>query len=225
MSQILPKKGSQEIEVSDPKVIDLGSDEAEIVLDSLSSKTTRDVFMTVYEEPSTKSEIADKIDNSIQNTKYHIDKLEEASLIESKRTDYSEKGNEMDVYGPTNEAVILLASDEETKSRIRKNMKPLAATVAVGAGISAGLSRFVGMSDVRNDSKTSEPSIQTEQESSNLGVESASGDVATSDTVEPVGQIAIAFFDTSPSLAVGISMILGVIVGLCLYMVFKRLIS
>lgn len=225
MSQILPKKGSQEIEVSDPKVIDLGSDEAEIVLDSLSSKTTRDVFMTVYEEPSAKSEIADKIDNSIQNTKYHIDKLEEASLIESKRTDYSEKGNEMDVYGPTNEAVILLASDEETKSRIRKNMKPLAATVAVGAGISAGLSRFVGMSDVRNDSKTSEPSIQTEQESSNLGVESASGDVATSDTVEPVGQIAIAFFDTSPSLAVGVSMILGVIVGLCLYMVFKRLIS
>lgn len=234
MSQILPRKSEKEIEVSDPQIIDLGSDEAEIVLDSLSSKTTREVFMSVYDDPSTKSEIAEEVDNSIQNTKYHIDKLEEADLIESKRTDYSEKGNEMDVYGPTHEAVILLASDEETRSKIRDSMKPLVLTIGFGAVVSSILARFVSLTGSNTESlSTPEPEAQRSINEDSAGIQStesdSSGDMiqdsGMTETNEIVQEIAIGFIDLSPSVAIALTMITGIVLGSIIYFVTRELIS
>jgi len=40
------------------------------------------MFDLLYEEPQTASDIAKSLDMSVQNAKYHLDKLEEAGLIE-----------------------------------------------------------------------------------------------------------------------------------------------
>lgn len=239
MSQILPKKSEKEIEVSDPQIIDLGSDKAEIVLDSLSSKTTREVFMSVYDDPSTKSEIAEEVDNSIQNTKYHIDKLEEADLIESKRTDYSEKGNEMDVYGPTHEAVILLASDKETRSKIRDSMKPLVLTIGFGAMVSTALTRFVSLtgddaesltaSELESQTSVNEDSVSKDSAGIESTKSNSSGDMiqdsGMSEKSEIAQEIAIGFIELSPSVAMALTMITGILLGSIVYFVTRELIS
>jgi len=59
------------------------------------------MFDLLYEEPQTASDIAKSLDMSVQNAKYHLDKLEEAGLIEIIDIWYSDRGREMNVYAPT----------------------------------------------------------------------------------------------------------------------------
>lgn len=113
------------------RVVELDDDAAGEVFGALSSETTRDVLTAIYETPGTASEIADAVDTSLQNVKYHLTKLEEADLIEVGDTWYSEQGNEMKVYAPTNESVVMMASDERTYSSIRDALSRILG--AVGA--------------------------------------------------------------------------------------------
>lgn len=228
MSEILPKEGEGEIEIDDPRIVDLGSEEAEIVLDSLSSKTTREVFLHIYEEPSTKSQIASEFENSIQNIKYHIDKLEESNLIEKKRTDYSEKGTEMDVYGPTHEAVILLAADEDIRSKIQESIKPIGATILTGTIISASLMQLVTTSTEERDLSIDDSDTNGDnkdgvgiESQDSVGTDSVSNQ--TDATVETAENIIIGFFEVSPSVGIAIVMFIGILIGSLTYFTIDRL--
>lgn len=116
------------------QILGFNDREADEVFKTLASQTTRDVFEAVYDRPGTTSEIADDVDTSLQNAKYHLDKLQEADLIEVADTWYSEQGNEMKVYAPTNESVVLFAGDESRQSSIRKALTRLLGTVVVLIG-------------------------------------------------------------------------------------------
>jgi len=69
------------------------------------------MFDLLYEEPQTASDIAKSLDMSVQNAKYHLDKLEEAGLIEIIDIWYSDRGREMNVYAPTSSSIILFAGN------------------------------------------------------------------------------------------------------------------
>jgi len=117
---LLPLRGESSAEPGEPRVLGLDGEEADEAFDVLSSSTTRKVLSFVYDQPSTPAEIRDEIGTSLQNVHYHLDKLEDADLIEPAGTGYSEKGTEMTIYAPSNEAILLFAGREGDESRFRQ---------------------------------------------------------------------------------------------------------
>lgn len=70
------------------------------------------ILSIIYEHPSMPTDVREEIGTSLQNVDYHLEKLEDAGLIELARTAYSENGAEMTVYAPAAEAVVLFAGQE-----------------------------------------------------------------------------------------------------------------
>ncbi|WP_132058208.1 ArsR/SmtB family transcription factor [Halorussus amylolyticus] len=120
------------------RVLDVGNAETDAVLDALSPETRREVYRTLFESPGTPSEIADRIDTSVQNIHYHLSTLEEAELIAPVDTRYSEKGNEMTVYAPATDPLVLVG-DGEIRPQVQRSL----ADVVGGLGILAAASLLV----------------------------------------------------------------------------------
>jgi len=140
MARLLPIQGDTEVPDAGPRVVDLEGEDADAVFSALSSDTARDIYRTLQEEPHAPSEIAEAADTSIQNVRYHLDNLEQAGLIEVVDTWYSSRGNEMSVYAPTSDALVL-ASGEEQTSRLRTAISRLVGGVVVLALASLAFQR------------------------------------------------------------------------------------
>jgi DNA-binding transcriptional ArsR family regulator len=121
-----------------PRVLGVAENETDDVLDALASDTSRSLFRTLYDEPGTPSEIADRCDTSVQNVHYHVSNLEDADLIEPVETVYSSKGNEMTVYGPASDPIVLVG-DRDLEPRIQQSMTD----VVTGLGLIGIASLFV----------------------------------------------------------------------------------
>ncbi|SDY86098.1 ArsR/SmtB family transcription factor [Halopenitus persicus] len=81
------------------------------VLQAVSSDTAQQILATLDDDPATASDIAEAIDTSIQNAKYHLDHLCEADLVEVADTWYSRKGVEMTVYALSVEDLVIQFGD------------------------------------------------------------------------------------------------------------------
>ncbi|MFB6121730.1 MAG: ArsR/SmtB family transcription factor [Halobacteriaceae archaeon] len=123
MADLLPGLSEVEDEDPDPRVLGLDSDDADEVLGALSAGTARSLLTAVHEDPATPSELAERADTSLQNAQYHIEKLEDADLIEVRGTRYSEKGREMNVYGPTDRPLVLFAGGDDEGRSIRDALR------------------------------------------------------------------------------------------------------
>ncbi|GGL72008.1 transcriptional regulator [Halocalculus aciditolerans] len=117
----------------DTRVLALDDADADDVFDVLAARTRREFLASLYEEPSTTSDLADRHDTSLQNTSYHLEKLQEAGLVEVAGTWYSEQGTEMNVYAPTNAGLVLFAGGEESKSVLTRALTRLFGAVALVA--------------------------------------------------------------------------------------------
>lgn len=114
----------------EPRVIPLTEDDADEVLDALSTDLRRGVFRELFEQPQTMSELAAELDTSIQNVQYHISSLEDADLIEPVDTIYSAKGNESTVYGPSSDPLVFIG-DEERYPVVERSMSQLVVGLAL----------------------------------------------------------------------------------------------
>lgn len=99
-------------------IVSLDEKQSSEVFEALASETTREILNAVYKSPKTASEIAEYTETSLQNAKYHLDKLLEADLILVADTWYSAQGNEMKVYTAKNQPLVIFAGDEHIKSII-----------------------------------------------------------------------------------------------------------
>lgn len=126
------------------RVVEINDEAASDVFQALSSETTREIFASIYDEPGTASELADQVDTSLPNIKYHLDKLQEVDLIEVADTWYSEQGNEMNVYAPTDQSVVVVASNEESQSMIKEMLTRLFGALAVLLVGSLGVETLLG---------------------------------------------------------------------------------
>lgn len=124
-------------------MVDLDGEDADAVFSALSSGTARRIVATLHEEPKTQSEIADAIETSVQNVRYHLDKLESAGLVEIVDTWYSSRGNEMKVYAPADGALIV-SGDEGKASRLKAALSRLIGGVGVVALASLVVQSVVG---------------------------------------------------------------------------------
>ena len=120
------------------RVLDVEGEETDDVLDALGPDTRRAVYRTLFESPGTPSEIAERVDTSIQNLHYHLSTLEDAGLIAPVDTRYSEKGNEMTVYAPATDPLVLVG-DRDIRPQVQRSL----ADVVGGLGILAAASLLV----------------------------------------------------------------------------------
>lgn len=141
---LLPLRGESQSTPNEPRVLGLDNDAADEAFETLTASTTRTVLSIIYEQPSTPTEIRDEIDTSLQNVHYHLGKLEDAGLIEPSGVGYSEKGTEMTVYAPANEAVVLFAGRKSDHLRLRDFLQRVLGVVTVLAGTTIVLGLSLG---------------------------------------------------------------------------------
>jgi len=131
--------GEQE---GDIQVLGVDEDDSADVFEALSSDTARRVLTAIYDESAPPSELADRLDISLQNVSYHLDNLEEAGVVRVADTRYSEKGREMNVYAPADEPVVVFVGTEERKTGFRDLLKRLVGATGLLFVISALLFAF-----------------------------------------------------------------------------------
>ncbi|MFC6767262.1 ArsR/SmtB family transcription factor [Natrinema soli] len=133
MARLFPFRSETATEEGQPRVVDLEGEDADAVFSALSSTTARRIYARLDEEPGTPSDIADAVDSSIQNVRYHLENLEGAGLVEVVDTWYSSRGNEMSVYATT-DGPLIVTSDESTATKLKEALSRLIGGVAVLAG-------------------------------------------------------------------------------------------
>lgn len=126
-----------------PRLLNIRDDDANEVLGALSSDTAREILSALYDEPTTASELADAVDTSIQNARYHLEKLQEAELIEPVDTWYSSRGTEMTVYAPTNEPLVLAAGPPDRTSALKDAITSVIGAIGILAVVSLVLDRGI----------------------------------------------------------------------------------
>ena len=131
--------GEQEGEI---QVLGVDEDDSADVFEALSSDTARRVLTAIYNESAPPSELADRLDISLQNVSYHLDNLEEAGVVRVADTRYSEKGREMNVYAPADDPVVVFVGTEERKTGFRDLLKRLVGATGLLLVISALLFAF-----------------------------------------------------------------------------------
>lgn len=129
---LLPSRGPEASTSQDGEIEIVGVDEdVSSVIDALSSETARDILNAVYSDPGTPSELADRLEMSIQKVSYHLEKLEEEDLIAVAGTRYSEKGQEMKVYQPPEDPLVLFVGTQERKRSLMSLAKRLVPVIGV----------------------------------------------------------------------------------------------
>ena len=144
MADLLPSRPDLDDSEKDPRVVGLDSDEVDDLLAAISSETAREILSTLHDEPGPPSDVADRIDTSIQNAQYHLDRLETAGLIEAAGTGYSEKGREMTVYAPSDQALVVVAGAEDESTGLESALTQLlggVGAVALGSVVVDRLAR------------------------------------------------------------------------------------
>lgn len=125
-----------------PRVCGLDSESATDVVDAIASDTARSILVALHEEPRPVSQLAEELDMSIPSINYHREKLEDAGLISVVDTWYSNKGNEMAVYGPTDDPLVFVGDDEQT-DLVRSAVTRVGAAILAIAAVSVVIQWFV----------------------------------------------------------------------------------
>lgn len=145
MARLLPSTpDTTAAEEAAPRVIGLDSDGADDLISALSSDTARGMLASLHEEPATPSAVADRLDTSLQNAQYHLNKLQEAGLIEEIDTCYSEKGREMSVFAPADRPLVVVAGTEEDRVGLQSIVGRILGAVAILGIASAVVEQVFG---------------------------------------------------------------------------------
>lgn len=120
----------------------MDSDAASEVMDAMGSETARRALTHLHDRSMAPSELAEELDTSIPNVQYHLENLQEAGLVTVVDSVYSEKGVEMDVYGPVDDSVVFVPS-EKRETAVRNLLTRVAGAFALLIGASFVVQWFV----------------------------------------------------------------------------------
>ena len=149
MARLFPLRSETPAQDGPPRVVDLDDEDADAVFGALSSSTARQIYALLDEQPATPSDVADGIDSSIQNVRYHLEKLEDAGLVEVVDTWYSSRGNEMSVYATANGPLIVTSDDTHASQLKEAVSRFLGAIALIGAAamVVQATAHRLGMTD------------------------------------------------------------------------------
>lgn len=140
---IFPLRSSTSAGPGEPRLVDIEAEDADEVFSALSSTTARRTYAALAEEPRTASDLAETLDCSLQNVRYHLDNLAEAGLVTEVDTWYSSRGSEMTVYGTGDGPIVLFAGDEDTGSDVQEALRTLVGGAVVLAVLGVIINWFV----------------------------------------------------------------------------------
>jgi DNA-binding transcriptional ArsR family regulator len=147
MARLLPSRSdTTAAEESAPRVVGLDSADADELIGALSSGTARKLLAALHEEPASASEVADRVDTSLQNVQYHLGRMADAGLVEVVDTVYSEKGREMKLYAPTDRPLVVVAGRESDTEGLRSVLTRLLGGVGLLALASVLVQFLLGRS-------------------------------------------------------------------------------
>lgn len=170
MAQLLPFRSDPDAD-QPPRLVNIDDEEtADEVFAALSSETARNILSELYEEPTTASEVAESVDTSLQNARYHLDKLQAAGLVTEVDTWYSSRGTEMTVYAPTNDPLVVTAGGREHAAVLRNAVKRLMGAIGI-----LGLASLLINRVARDFGPTTEQPVSADTG----GADGAAGRVAT----------------------------------------------
>ncbi|MDZ7689463.1 MAG: winged helix-turn-helix domain-containing protein [Halobacteriales archaeon] len=89
---------TRQVDDGDVKVLTTFDEETGEVLDAISSETALEIISMLSDGSMVPKDIAERLGTSIQNVRYHLDKMENAGLVETDGFRYSERGREMSFY-------------------------------------------------------------------------------------------------------------------------------
>jgi len=144
---------------SDPRLVGLDSEDADAIMAALSAETARVLLAELHDEPAPPGELADRVDTSLQNVQYHLEKLETAGAIEDVGTAYSEKGREMTVYGPADSPLVIYAGERERAAGLRAALTRLFTGIAALAVGSLAVQELFGRSVLQRAIEGATPSF------------------------------------------------------------------
>ncbi|PSP68659.1 ArsR family transcriptional regulator [Halobacteriales archaeon QS_1_69_70] len=144
---------------SDPRLVGLDSEDADAIMAALSAETARLLLAELHDEPAPPGELADRVDTSLQNVQYHLEKLETAGAIEDVGTAYSEKGREMTVYGPADSPLVIYAGERERAAGLRAALTRLFTGIAALAVGSLAVQELFGRSVLQRAIEGATPSF------------------------------------------------------------------
>jgi len=116
MTSAFPHQSHVEYSPHDRADLTVSGDSQVDALQALSSGTAQAILGVLEGEPKTTSEIAERVDTSIQNVHHHLRRLEENDLVKPIDTWYSAKGREMTVYALTAEKLVVTFGAAEESS-------------------------------------------------------------------------------------------------------------
>ncbi|MWG35485.1 ArsR/SmtB family transcription factor [Halomarina oriensis] len=152
MSGLLPTSTDASSEQEgDPRMFWLDGEDTGELLSSLSSDTARAILMSLHEDPATASEVAGRVDTSLQNARHHLTNLQEAGLVRVADTRYSQKGREMNVYAPSEEPLVVFVGNEERKTSFLDSLKGLVAAVGILGMVSYVVQQLVVTDAVQSE--------------------------------------------------------------------------
>jgi len=214
MSQVFPLRSSVSLDDRKPRLVDLDDEVADDVFEALSSRTTRRIFSALHEEPQTASDLATVTDTSVQNAQYHLEKLQDADLVEVVDTWYSERGTEMKVYAPTDESLVLFAGDDgrSLRSLLKRALAAVGLLGLVSLLVSVAADRLVEWTGasytVTVPESTDGPEIASGGGDGGGGG-SATGDAVAERVADGAGEFAGAASGVDPALLAGLACFVG----------------
>ena len=107
MASLLPTHDPVERPPADRTEIVVDGSGSGAALSALTSETARAVLGALREEPKPVSAVAAATDTSIQNARYHVERLRDAGFVEPAGVRYSAKGKEMTVYASTLDRLVV----------------------------------------------------------------------------------------------------------------------
>jgi DNA-binding transcriptional ArsR family regulator len=125
---------SADAHLAAPTVVGLDAEHSGDVFSALTSATARSIVAELHREPATQSELADRVDTSLQNANYHLGRLVDAGVVTVVDELYSEKGNEMSVYGAVGQPFVLIAGGDEHLDAVRRALTVRGTDEAPAAG-------------------------------------------------------------------------------------------
>lgn len=148
MSRLFPTNSDVTVDRSgEAELLCIDDDQTPEILATLSSDTSQNIFQQVHQEPKTATDLAQELNTSVQGVTYHLAKLQDTGLIEVLDTCYSEKGREMDVYGPSERPYIVflgMSTDESGLTAAFKRFAHSIGPVGIFFAISGALSKLFG---------------------------------------------------------------------------------
>lgn len=125
--------GSQEGAI---EIREFTDEKAGDVFKALTADKARLLLEEIYTEPGTTSDLAERAETSIQNTSYHLEKLQEAELIRVAGTQYSNRGKEMKIYAPEENPFVFFIGQESRKPGLLRVFKQAVGAIGVASGVS-----------------------------------------------------------------------------------------